>query len=154
MHTTQAVHKMNIVHANHKDATSRPGGVSLRGSGRTPRRPQSHAHDVERHRGIDGEIGVRGRDAGLDQVDAQHGDHGAVIGAQRDLRYAHDHAVRLTHLEQFRTQLGIGGEATADDQGAGTVLLASGDGLPRQHGGHGIGQRGADVVDGLSLIHI
>lgn len=57
MHTTQAVHKMNIVHANHKDATSRPGGVSLRGPAA---RPADHSHTLTTSSGIEELMGKSG----------------------------------------------------------------------------------------------
>ena len=51
-------------------------------------------------------------------------------------------------LQQFGAQLGVRGEAAANDQGLRTVLLATAHRLLGEHRRDGIGQRRAHVVDG------
>ena len=54
----------------------------------------------------------------------------------------------VSDLQQFSAQLGVRGEAAANDQGLRTVLLATAHRLLGEHRRDGIGQRRAHVVDG------
>jgi hypothetical protein len=118
-----AAHKTFILYINHNDATCWLHGVSpllplspvssrrpYRHTDQTKPRPAhasprracaSHADDVHRHGRVDGEI-RRGRGySRLNEVDAEHSDHGAVVGAQLQLRYAHFDAMFGPDFEQF-----------------------------------------------------
>ena len=51
------------------------------------------------HGGVDREVGGAGGHAGFDQVHAEHGDHGTVVGAELDLRDADVDTVILAEFE-------------------------------------------------------
>ena len=51
------------------------------------------------HGGVDREVGGAGGNAGFDQVHAEHGDHGTVVGAELDLRDADVDTVILAEFE-------------------------------------------------------
>ena len=76
-----------------------------------------HGDLRQRHGGIDCEIRFGRFHAALHQVHTQHGHHSAIIGAQFDLRDTHFDAMLGSDLQQFGAQLGVRGEAAANDPG-------------------------------------
>ena len=59
----------------------------------------SHRDLGQGHGGVDWEVGGAGCHAGFDQVHAEHGDHGTVVGAELDLRDADVDTVILAEFE-------------------------------------------------------
>ena len=86
--------------------------------------------------------------SGFDQVDAQHGHHGTVVGAQFELRHTHLYPMLGPDFQQFGTKLRIRGEATSYNQRLRIVLLAAAHRLLGEYSRHGIRQRRAHVIDG------